>query len=695
MAGRGDGVSAQSVTVPADWGAAYRHYDDDALTALASTGLLRRAAKDVEAGRVGWHADGGMRRGVVAADGQQVQLTSQGPGATRCDCPALGVCKHILAATLWLRTAPQPEPAAQQAEGGAEPPDTPDVLAEALALDLPAVFKAAGAAAVRKAAALGDVFDDAAAIVQGATLVVTIPALDLVCRYIAGAGFDGMVSEAESRARKTLHLLALAALWRLHGRAIDWPAQPSADELPTLAGVADERRFLAEARALVHEICANGWSHVSDLAAPRLRALATSARVESFPRLAALLRRLAGTASLLARRDFGADERDALELAAEIHALIAALDGALMHTDVARLPRLRGLTRRIFTTGAGLELLPLGAHWWESRSGARGLTVAFWDPEAACLRQAVLARRDASDPQFTKAAAWSVQLLWQGAPATASLAGSTLTLEQPRLADDGRLGVGGDTRVRMQPGWTVEDPRWHAAGFEDWDRLRAALASRAGLLGEQLELVLLRPSFCERPVPDEVRQELVWRVHDRERRTIVLRVSYETSKASRLENLAACAASGVPVHGVVAQVPSNGNGVGLEVVSLIITREGRLHAVSPDFETGPTPSGSLVSLFTRALKGRPQPVARTRLTHQRVLNAIVAQLERKAMTGHLHVVSIDDALRGLHSDLLALGLDALAELLSDYFTAPDTGSALALYRVARVCLDLDTGFLDA
>ena len=74
------------------WIQAWRAYDDDTLTALANAGLLRRAAKDVEAGKLRWleqRSDGGTAQ----ADGQQVQLDARGPQQARCDCPARLSCR--------------------------------------------------------------------------------------------------------------------------------------------------------------------------------------------------------------------------------------------------------------------------------------------------------------------------------------------------------------------------------------------------------------------------------------------------------------------------------------------------------------------------------------------------------------------------------------------------------------------------
>eukprot|EP01030_Chromulinospumella_sphaerica_P018117 gene18117-17968_t len=199
------------------WTHAYRAYDDDTLATLANAGLLRRAAKDVEAGKVLWQRQGDTD-GVVQADGQQVQLDARGPQKAQCDCPAPGLCKHILAAALWLRALPDggPEAAVPEAapanaadleanaDAPAPPPPPPaaqaDPLAEVLALDSAALFKAAGVAAQRRALQALPCGVEWRA--QGSALVMDLPALGVSCRWVAGAGFDGMVSEVPARERR-------------------------------------------------------------------------------------------------------------------------------------------------------------------------------------------------------------------------------------------------------------------------------------------------------------------------------------------------------------------------------------------------------------------------------------------------------------------------------------------------------------
>ena len=76
-------------------------FDDGALAALASKGLLRRAKKDLAAGAVTGVAEEGdalaIHLGAVT-----VTMPAAGPAFSECSCPASGCCRHILAATLHL-----------------------------------------------------------------------------------------------------------------------------------------------------------------------------------------------------------------------------------------------------------------------------------------------------------------------------------------------------------------------------------------------------------------------------------------------------------------------------------------------------------------------------------------------------------------------------------------------------------------
>ncbi|MCB7376957.1 SWIM zinc finger family protein, partial [Bariatricus massiliensis] len=69
-------------------------------TTLANPGLLRRAYKDLESYSVEW-ASNTNDSGRLTIDGQEIVLTAKGIPAATCSCPAPGICKHILAVSIW------------------------------------------------------------------------------------------------------------------------------------------------------------------------------------------------------------------------------------------------------------------------------------------------------------------------------------------------------------------------------------------------------------------------------------------------------------------------------------------------------------------------------------------------------------------------------------------------------------------
>ena len=671
------------------WIAAWRAYDDDTLVALANAGLLRRAAKDVEAGKVAL-AEQDIEGGWIAADGQRVRVDAHGPQKARCDCPAPGLCKHILGAALWLRD----QAPAQAAESSTQAPvEAIDPLADVLALDVSALFKAAGAAAVRRAAAVA--VDDVEWHVQGGAVVMTLPSLGQSCRWVGGAGFAGMVSEVPAAERKAVHLSALIALRRAHGLADAWPdGKPAAARAP--APPRDDERlgerelaFLAQVQALLHELLAGGLAHVGALTSARLLALNMSARGEGLPRLAALLRNLGGTVDLLARRDHRAEERDALAAMARLQALCEALAAA----GGERLRALRGQLKRDFDEWPALTLLPLGAHWWQTRGGARGLTAAFWDVDGARLLQATLARPDGSDVGFNRQLAWTTQALWPGAGPVRTLGASAWRLEQPRLSEDGRLALAGVTRATPQPAWTAGDARLADVGCTDWLALGAQLRAAAGLAGDPVDAVLLRPADTRPPLLDEARQQLAWPVSDAAGRWLTLVVPVTPETRQRMDNIDALSTRRGDLRAILVRIERAGALLQFVPVAAWMREPGdRLNVVSLDFETPPPRATSLTGRLLRLFESRrdlPPPAAPATLA-ERLTAPVLEVLETQAATGRLVLTRTqDERLQDAHRRVASVGLDILARALAAHRREPTPRAALRLYRLCELVDELD------
>ena len=684
----------------AAWFEGYRAYDDDTLTALANAGLLRRAAKDVEAGKVQW-AKQGDDGGVVEADGQRVQLDARGPQKAQCDCPAPGICKHILGAALWLRTL-DPGTATAEAlvapDSSAEhiPATTADPLAEVRALQAPALFKQAGVAAVRRAMqALPCGIEWR---VQGGTLVLELPALNATCRYVAGAGYEGMVSEVPARERKAVHLIALAALREALGEPLAWPegiAPAAAAEQPTAPLGERERAFLAQVEAMLHELLAGGLSHVSEQASARLLALNMSARGEGLPRLAALLRNLGGMVDGLVRRDHRMQERDALALMSSIQALCDALRAPADGPGAAeRTAALRGKLRRTFDETAALQLLPLGAHWWQTLGGARGLTLAFWDLAGQRLLQAVLARPDGSDTGFTRHSAWNIHAVWPGVGAAQSLCQAPLQLDNPRLADDDRLALAGTARAQALAPWQVGDARLATLGCGRWAELTAQMSAAAGLSGDGAELLLLRPAATRTPILDEAHQQLLWPVQDADGLWLHLTVPVGDASMQRVDNLDRLAARGAPVHAVLVRVERTSATTLLVPLSLLSSdARGQVHAVSLDYANEaarPTPLAQRILRLVQWRKDQATPAAIQPTRAQRLLGPVLDVLETQAATGRMPLTETQsERLGAALPGIASVGLHTVASALQHHLATPQPAGALRLQQLCQRTVELD------
>lgn len=659
------------------WQSVYRSFDDDSLATLANAGLLRRALKDVEAGKVGWLADAG---GALLADGQHVTLDGGGPQKGRCDCPAPGICKHILAASVWLRELPDDAPG----KAG------PGVLEEVLAQDSAAICKQAGKPAVRQALAWLGEGDQAGVNVINARLQIELPALKLGCSYLAGAGYQGMVSDVPAGIRKALHLYALACVWRAHGRQFAWPAGMETAPTEQAPGVSNaELLFLAQVRRLLGELHDNGLSHASAIAAGQLRALTMSARGEGLPRLAAMLRGLGGTLDLLVRRDYHASERQAFDQMAVIYALCAALE----HAQGAPLQRLRGQARRSFdaTGDEALALLPLGAYWWETRGGAHGLTLSFWDHAAGRIVQAVLARPDATDRSFTRESSWSAISLWPGAGSAQRLCEQGLLLTGASLAADGRLGQDSGAHATAAPLWELDDARWQTLGFDDWRALGAFISENVGLAAQPIDCVLLRPKAVAPPQLDEVRQQLDWQVFDASGAVLNLQLPAVPSLRARIARLQAAVTDGADIRAVLAS-RARDESEGWQPVSLLIAKSGKLRVVSLDFDVDAGRLPSALARFFKSLAGTSMapPVLQQTSGVSLVLAQVLDRLALQARSGRPRLepeVASELARHG--ATLRALGLDLPARLLTDYLSAPQADPALRLAYVCTTCLALE------
>src|SRR5262249_19031793 len=127
------------------------------------------------------------------------------------------------------------------------------------------------------------------------------------------------------------------------------------------------------------------------------------------------------------------------------------------------------------------------------------------------------------------------------------LSRSRVLLSQAKTSTEGRISLGHETRARIEP-WCPSRAAcaaWPIA-FADWSALNAALLNRASpaatAAGLQREPVLLMPSSHGPVIFDEVSQEHVWPVCDREGRWTALTLAHDPGDAMPAARLARYAA---------------------------------------------------------------------------------------------------------------------------------------------------------
>ena len=389
-------------------------HDEAALTSLASVGLMRRARRDLEAGKAEVQTRD-ANAAVVIADGQTVNIDGKGPAKASCTCPATGVCRHILLAVLVLRSEGD-GPAAEPGQSAAE---------ELAALDEAALRKFAGAD-WDKALTHARMSAELAPEHQGQNLSVPLADTDHAVIFLAGQGLAGAVFKGPKSARRRA-VAAAALLARAKGgtqalQALSHDAAP-ADEIAP--------EFLAEARTCLEDVVTGVFTGGSSLAEDQLFDLSISARTQAAPRLMALLRTVRRHAVQAREGHIAYRDDRFLADAALAYALTTALDAAPGDPD------LTGVIRRDYAEAPPMNLYLLGAAIWSAESGARGIRFHLLDPDSGRWMQTGQARAGGMDPNFRPSVAYHAPL-WASGRAKAAI-GSLLRLQDSRVASDGQI----------------------------------------------------------------------------------------------------------------------------------------------------------------------------------------------------------------------------------------------------------------
>ena len=477
-------------------------YDDDALSALANKGLLRRAVKDLESSSPTFLDE---MDGVVRIDAGEAIVSLALPlQSSRCACPASGICRHILLALLWLKRA-APEPAASAAPAAGE---------EIRALTAETIQRWAGKPILRKAMKLL-AHGHTITWQEGATLDFAFPDQQLTCRWLPGHGMEGMICACHAPQICEHRVMAILAYRSAHG--LD-------DIIPDIATssqeTSDRIAVLRQIRIALNELLGHGLSRLSPASHERIFSMAVSAHGADLPRMERLLKTLATEIALQLARDAQADAGNLLTAAARIEALRLALRNPT--------PALCGQHRSEYYDVQSLSLLGMGATQWRTKSNFVGLTVYFWDVQHAQWMSWSDARPAASPDGFSPAKRLLAPGPWPGCASPAAVHRQGLTLRNARRNAAGRISGRQETVAEVNDAGVAGAPSpissWDviaeraitlfSAGFQDWD--------------ERDALLYVEPAKWGTPSFQEINQELVLPLQDTRGSSFPIIVPYST-----------------------------------------------------------------------------------------------------------------------------------------------------------------------
>ncbi|NKJ00406.1 hypothetical protein [Novosphingobium sp. SG707] len=651
-------------------------YDDTALATLTNPGLVRRAHRDVDEGKVRL-VGGSPGKAEVDADGHLVLLDARGPAAAQCACKSVAVCRHRIAAVLFVLTQAAGDAAPEEAgEPGAASTDPQELLS---AFDLAALARWAGKASWR--AALETTGDPTTVTVQSNAIAVELQGLEAPVLILRGQGFDGIISKAPKAQRKALHAAAVLGARRHFGLAVP-DAQPEADApTDTACAYVPDPAFLNGIACQLAEVAALGFNLAPVPLEESLFEMSVSTRADALPRLAALLRAIAAQIRLRRKRALSFDSDVLLELTATAFALTYALGRGNQERQAA----LVGQLRRSFEPAAPLNLIGCGGERWRTPTGARGVTAWFVEAETGRWLSTSLARGPGQDPQFMPGEAWRHQAMWQAEP-LATLAHARLTLEGANISADGRLSAPAAARASIIE--TKALPPTDLLGIvRNWAELRAVHKAQTGLGLDAARgpvACLIAPVQTAAPWFDDFAQQLVWPVCDETGAWLALTLDHDESATTALEALEANLTHGW--RGLVLVRISRGR-QGLAVTPItLIGNEAMIDLTM--WQEPRTWTGRLQqqSWLTRLRQHRPGNRIFTRLPRdgtQAALDAVWQHLIDRLEAGSGLAAMLDGA-RAAHADRLdAFGLPVLATLLRKADGAEGTLTAAYALLITR------------
>ncbi len=352
--------------IPEKLAAALAAADEAYLVGLCNKGTVNRAKKDLAS----------LTDPQVKTEGEAVEVRMgevtcliQAPlGESRCSCPSGGICRHRIAAILWLQ---QQEGTAAPAEEAA--PEAPD-FSELRAYPAEKLLRQLGR---RRLAATLFRFQSGqgAAITETSVVTVEMPWLPATVRLLEP--IEHSTCSCHSRTF-CVHKAEALLLWQLQKGIVDPSALEEAAAPEEEMDIEKVRGVCQGVRQALTSQLATGLSRLPTAVCETVERMASLCHTAQLPDLERALRGLHGAYAAYFARSAACRDTELLSRLSLAFRLASALEEA----DGETLRTLAGTFREDYVPVGNLKLYLLGMREFSGRGGYEGAIYYFWEREA-------------------------------------------------------------------------------------------------------------------------------------------------------------------------------------------------------------------------------------------------------------------------------------------------------------------------
>jgi hypothetical protein len=584
-----------------------RRFDDEAFTALASKGLLRRAQKDLEKNKATIVDESDLYL-TIDFMGYQIRFDQNGPAYASCSCKSGGVCQHIIAAAISLQkdnnqgetialendnkkkvSLPQnvPDNNVEILQDGTDQFNADLLHSEIMNVTFKELLSYSGKSGYRYAWQYSQDLDlqRDLKICGDKYIIIDLAHPRISFRYMGG-GLDNLISDIQPGKIKQLRVAAILAYHKANNKEImALEENPNARIVELnlgkdFAGTVDQdvaeedsrSRLRSSTRLIITEVIQLGLSHVTSGYYERFSTLAIWAQGAKYYRLALLLRRLADHVDMLLERSAAADEYRMFDELTIAFALVNALDNAAKQNSAPA--NLIGKARAAYEKTSSLELYCLGAQAWRAASGYLGLTLLFWSPKDESFFSYTDARPENMQRGFNPINRHAAPGPWIGLKSPASANGRRIVLTNASVSDLGRISGSDSISASVFGYFTKKDFAEKAQIYSKWDDvLTGRREGRLSLLSEpdpMKDWVILEPKYFGKPQFESVKQVLVWPLYDTEEQMIsaeLIYSEYTNHAINRIEKIHSDEIAAGTL--IIGRLRNGTSGIVIEPLSLI------------------------------------------------------------------------------------------------------------------------------